>query len=173
MNPTSIEANATDAGGPVARPGIHQNGRPAGTALSRMTSASIGSPAAAIHAPPALRVVVVDDSADSVDLLVLLLQMEGISAKGYTSTHVAHEHILAAPPDVVITDLNMPVGGGVELARSVKASFPQVLVWAATGADVSRLVVAPGTGLPFDRVFVKPLDVDLLLSSLHAMKKGR
>lgn len=137
-----------------------------------MTSASIDSPSPAVNALPALRVLVVDDSADSVDLLVLLLQMEGISARGYTSTRVALEHIRADPPDVVITDLNMPAGGGMELASAVKAGFPHVVVWAATGADVSRLP-APATGMPFDRVFGKPLDVDLLLGSLHAMKKGR
>lgn len=114
----------------------------------------------------------VDDNVDSVELLVLLLQMEGIRASGYTSTFAAWAQIQAAPPDVVITDLNMPVGGGMEFATAVKAGFPHVLVWAATGVDVLRLP-ALGAGMPFDQVFGKPLDVDLLLSSLHTIKKGR
>ncbi len=69
------------------------------------------------------RVLVVDDHATNVRILVRQLQMWGVEVAGVASgaEAFAWAYDTAQPPHVVITDMHMPEMDGVSLARALKA----------------------------------------------------
>ena len=66
------------------------------------------------------RVLIVDDDSKILDLLVELLELEGYevasAADGAEGLELAHSFV----PDVVLSDVVMPVLGGLELCRRLK-----------------------------------------------------
>lgn len=112
------------------------------------------------------RLLVVDDDPAAVELLVMLLQMEGFEVLGCADPTAALALAGSTPPDLLITDVNMRALGGIELAAAARAAWPGVRVWALTGFDADTLRGVDGR-LPFDRVIPKPVDVDALLHTLR------
>lgn len=79
------------------------------------------------------RVLIVDDDRKVLDLLIELLEQEGYQVIEATDGGRALELALSSDPDVVISDVVMPVLGGVELCRRLKqdvrtASIPVLLI---------------------------------------------
>jgi signal transduction histidine kinase/CheY-like chemotaxis protein len=111
-----------------------------------------------------LRVLVVEDDADSADSLALLLSRRGckvvVARSAREATRRADEGF-----DVVILDVHLPDGDGFQLARSLRESVPPraLRVLALTGDD--RVATGP-TDSPFDAVLRKPVVLDELLSLL-------
>ncbi len=86
------------------------------------------------------RVLIVDDDRRILDLLVDLLELEGYEVAaamdGAEGANLAHSFA----PDVVISDVVMPVVGGLELCRRLKqdprtASVPVLLISGIRKAD--------------------------------------
>jgi len=86
------------------------------------------------------RVLIVDDDHRILDLLVDLLEIEGYEVAGATDgaegVHLAHSF----DPNVVISDVVMPVVGGIELCRRLKedprtARIPVLLISGIRKAD--------------------------------------
>ncbi|HEY5311739.1 MAG TPA: response regulator [Pirellulales bacterium] len=74
-------------------------------------------------------VLIVDDSAVDRRLAGKLLEKSGeLSIQYAVDGADALERIAAAPPDVVVTDLQMPVLNGLELVEQVRRKFPLVPV---------------------------------------------
>jgi DNA-binding response OmpR family regulator len=116
-----------------------------------------------------LRVVVVEDNADSREMLCVLLERSGIECQAAESGMAALPLIDAFSPDVVILDLGLPGMDGFELARRVRAGARHAAV---------RLVALTGYGQATDRAaaraagvdvhIVKPVDPERLLMLLRA-----
>jgi CheY-like chemotaxis protein len=68
-----------------------------------------------------IRVLVVDDEIDARDLIKILLEMAGATVSTAGSASEAMEHILAAPPDVLVCDIGMPGEDGYSLIRRLRA----------------------------------------------------
>src|SRR6185503_16646741 len=66
------------------------------------------------------RVLIVDDDRKILDLLVELLQVEGYEVATATDGTEAIELSIGFAPDVVVSDVVMPVLGGLELCRRLK-----------------------------------------------------
>jgi len=66
------------------------------------------------------RVLIVDDDRKILDLLVELLQLEGYEIVTATDGAEALELAHSFAPDVVVSDVVMPVLGGFELCRRLK-----------------------------------------------------
>jgi CheY-like chemotaxis protein len=74
-------------------------------------------------------VLIVDDSAVDRRLAGKLLEKSGEMTIQYAVNGAdALERIAASPPDLVVTDLQMPVLGGLELVEQVRRKFPLVPV---------------------------------------------
>src|SRR5690242_5504450 len=108
------------------------------------------------------RVLVVDDEQSARSGLEKLLRMEGYAVDtavdGLNALAIAAEH----PPDVVVTDLNMPQMDGAALLTKLRAQdpdLPVILVTAST--DVTAAVSAMRAGA--DDYLTKPIDFDALL----------
>jgi len=72
--------------------------------------------------PTGNRVIVADDDADILDLLVFVLNRAGFETTGVTDGAAALAAIEASPPRLAILDIMMPGMSGIEVLRRVRAS---------------------------------------------------
>lgn len=86
--------------------------------------------------PPMLRVVVVEDLAPLRELLRRTLEQSGAASVVAEAGdgHSGLAAVSAHQPDIVVTDLRMPVLDGFELARRLRADHPDVGIVMLTGA---------------------------------------
>ena len=121
-------------------------------------------------AGPPLRVLVVDDNVDAVDMLKMLLETSGhdvlTAHDGPSSLQAAHQY----RPNVVLLDIGLPGLDGYAVARKIReqAIFKDVMLVATTGygqeCDRQRSQEAG-----FDHHMVKPYDFDRLEQILAAV----
>src|SRR5207302_834790 len=78
------------------------------------------------RARKAPRVLVVDDDPGLAGVIELLLSREGYLAERAGSVKAALEHISATEPDLVITDLKLPDGTGLDVIERVRAERPEL-----------------------------------------------
>jgi two-component system, NarL family, nitrate/nitrite response regulator NarL len=77
-----------------------------------------------------IKVLVVDDHPMVLEgMRSMLVQIDFVTVSGTVSNaYAAMEHIKLTPPDIVITDINMPEISGIELTLKIKKEFPAVKV---------------------------------------------
>lgn len=124
------------------------------------------------ESPSGLRILVVDDEAPALGAVRQLLQLSFPGCDVMTATDPASAIAVSQrhPPDVVITDLHMPHGGGMALTRALRAHVPTrkvpiVVVTAYGGASDWRQLREMGA----DRFLVKPIDFDTLASVVRSL----
>jgi two-component system CheB/CheR fusion protein len=127
-----------------------------------------GAPAAG-PPPRASRILVVEDNADSRDMLCVLLVSAGFECETASNGLDALERLETLRPDVVILDVGLPGIDGFEVARRIRAhpSLGGVRLVAVTGygQDADRAATRKAG---FDAHLVKPVQADLLLGLLGA-----
>jgi len=72
-----------------------------------------------------LRVLLVDDEPDTLEILRVMLKQFGANVRGATSTSAALETLLEWKPDVLVSDLGMPGEDGLKLIERVRALTPE------------------------------------------------
>jgi DNA-binding NtrC family response regulator len=82
---------------------------------------------------PRGRILVVEDEAYVRDSLAEMLRSRGFDVDTAASPPAAVASLERAPVDVVLSDLKMPAGGGLELLRLVKGTWPDLPVVILTG----------------------------------------
>ena len=86
--------------------------------------------------------------------------------------HNGLDCFLRHAPDIVVTDLNMPVLNGITMAARMKATHPEVTIIALTAhTDCKYLLQAIEIGI--DQYLLKPLDYEKLAAAIekHAARK--
>ncbi len=109
-------------------------------------------------------VMVVDDIADNLTLLQLVLEIEGYHVELATSGRTALAKIQASPPDLLLLDVMMPGMTGFEVTQHLRqvehlSLLPIVLITADQSVDLERALAAGAND-----VICKPIDVDELLT---------
>jgi signal transduction histidine kinase len=132
-------------------------------------------PAPAESQPPAarpavtggLRVLLVDDSPDTIAVLGALLAVKGFRVDLAASVDEALRAARSARPDIILTDIGMPGRDGYDLLRQVQADndLRAVPVVAATGY-VGSQEQEHMTRAGFAATLSKPFDVEELLATL-------
>jgi PAS domain S-box-containing protein len=123
------------------------------------------------------RILVVEDDADTRELLKTVLEKCGAVVRTAASARQALEEIAAAPPDVLVSDIGMAGENGYELIKRVRSlnadkggRVPAVALTAyAAPADRRRALLAG-----FQTHLAKPVEPDELLAviaSLSTRKK--
>ncbi len=102
-----------------------------------------------------LRVVLVEDDRDLADVTQLALELEGLEVSVAYDGREAVALIDRLRPDVVITDLIMPVLDGLQLIRHIRSCPPPQSPVIAVSAVGSRLHVARELGAA--EALVKPV----------------
>lgn len=80
-----------------------------------------------------LKIIVVEDNADFRDLLCEMLLMLGHDVSSVVSAEEALENLAAQPADILISDVSLPGISGVELAKKVHATLPQMKIILSSG----------------------------------------
>lgn len=114
-----------------------------------------------------LRVMVVDDDADTVTSMASLLRLWGHETLPAHDAAAALEMALVHYPDVLLLDLAMPGLSGLQLAKELRGHtcFSGSVLIAITGyADEAHRLLCAEAG--FDHCLAKPIDLSALRTRL-------
>ncbi len=113
-------------------------------------------------------VVIVEDNADSREMLESLLKMDGYKVATAEDGQQGYQTIVSQNPDVALVDLGLPGIDGYEIARRVRSELSdrpiRLIALTGYGRAVDRdAVFAAG----FDEHLVKPVDPDDIVRILR------
>lgn len=118
--------------------------------------------------PATLSILLVDDETELLREIALYLKRRGhdvTQASSYTAGAVLIDN--AVDPDVLITDVRMPGGSGLDLARRARERHPRCRVVVMTGhLDETQIGTADNIGA--SAVLFKPFGFNRLLSQVAA-----
>ena len=119
-----------------------------------------------------LRILIVDDLADTADTLAALLRIEGHAPRIALRGREAIAEAEAFLPHVLLVDIAMPGMSGLEVARRVRAlpGLRNVLIIAATGFD-SEEIREKASASGIEHFLVKPYDSDVMLALIDTYQK--
>ena len=105
------------------------------------------------------RILVVDDQRTNAEMVAGLLRNLGYDVQIALDGATALEHVLVAPPDLLVSDINMPLMNGYELCRSLRADpatalLPVILI-TSTEAQTERI---KGIEAGADDFLMKPVN---------------
>jgi PAS domain S-box-containing protein len=120
-----------------------------------------------------IRVLVVDDHADALELLRTVFTRAGAEVAAATSVAEAIEELRRQRPDVLISDIGMPDVDGYELLRQIRQTtdsraVPAVALTAYAGADHRRRAMEAG----FQEHVAKPVDVVQIVDLVARLVNG-
>ncbi len=123
---------------------------------------------------PAYRILIVDDNESAGYLLGRLLQKLGQHVHTVTSAAAALEVVASLKPDILISDIAMPLMSGYELASEIRArqEGPQPTLVALTGygRDTDR---QQARDAGFDHHLTKPVDLQALEQFLGSLNEAQ
>jgi CheY-like chemotaxis protein len=119
-------------------------------------------------------VLVVEDEADSRELLLIVLSRFGANVRGAASVPEAWAMIGEERPDVLVSDIGMPIEDGYSLIRRVRAQFsseemPAIALTAYTANEDRHRALSEG----FDAHITKPSSPIHLAMSVAALLEAR
>jgi chemosensory pili system protein ChpA (sensor histidine kinase/response regulator) len=127
--------------------------------------------AAQSHRPLALRILVVDDALDVRQIHTRFLHGSGMEVLTAENGTMALDAARRAVPDVIVTDVDMPVMDGLDLCRHLRADAAtrDVVVVVVTGDASDQAQAALDAGC--DAVLGKPCSRTLLLATIRLLLK--
>jgi signal transduction histidine kinase len=119
-----------------------------------------------------LKVLIVDDDADALELLAVVIGRGGAEVVLATSSLQAYELVRSARPDVIVSDVGMPGEDGYDLLRRVRAlsaetggTTPAIALTAFAQPRDENLALEAG----FDAYFSKPADPAAIVASVATL----
>lgn len=112
------------------------------------------------------RILVVDDESNMRFLLRMLFETEGFDVVEAHHGAAALERVRDEQPDLILTDLMMPVMNGRELVERLRAD--------AETADIPIVVVSSSRNVEVagaDAALRKPFDVEKLLDTARSLSR--
>src|SRR5687768_6993362 len=74
------------------------------------------------------RALVVDDDPEIVDVLCEFVEREGFVVARAGTLEEAREEIAGSPPDIVLVDINLPDGSGLDLLEGLEPADPEIVL---------------------------------------------
>ena len=113
-------------------------------------------------------ILIVEDHDDTREALKLLLELQGYDVRAARDGVEALTYVNETPPDVVITDYDMPRLDGAGLAREIRARADRlghlpILVLTALGQGLVKAAMDAGA----DAYIAKPVDFHTLETTLR------
>ena len=111
--------------------------------------------------------LVIDDYDDTRELYAFVLQLDGYIVAQARDGRDGLQQARALVPDIIITDLTMPIMGGWETIRRLRADprTRHIPIIACSGLDVRRRM----DGAAPDAVLAKPCPLDMLLAEVRRL----
>ncbi|HZS48117.1 MAG TPA: response regulator [Blastocatellia bacterium] len=114
------------------------------------------------------KILVAEDTADSRDLFKWLLEQEGYSVITAEDGEKAWELARQDPPDLLLTDIMMPVKSGVELIKDFRSSgsdLSGIPIVAISAYGIEELHQAMDAGA--NAILRKPNDLDSVTDTVR------
>ena len=119
-----------------------------------------------------IRVLVVDDEADSRDFLAFVLEQAGAEVTAAASASVALQILSQSKPDILLSDIGMPEMDGYMFMRQVRSleseqenNIPAIALTAYAGEMNQQQALAAG----FQRHITKPVAPETLVQEIENM----
>ena len=113
------------------------------------------------------RVLVVEDAPEYTQLIAAALRNEGFEVGSVSTLADARVRLRSLPPDVVVLDLTLPDGDGLDLCQEIRSqSSAYVLILSGRDDEVDKLV---GFRLGADDYMTKPFSPRELAARVHAL----
>jgi two-component system, cell cycle response regulator DivK len=121
------------------------------------------------YSPVTIRVLIVEDTAETRDILTILLERRGfeviVAGNGYEGIKQA----LTYHPDLIITDITMPKFNGIDMIKILRsisdAEKIPMLAITAHGMEMAESAIKAGA----DRAMAHPIDESLLLAFIKEL----
>jgi CheY-like chemotaxis protein len=118
------------------------------------------------------KILVVDDSDDTREMMAKLLELEAFTVVTAEDGSAGLDIAGAELPDLIITDINMPNLNGIEMIKQLRkrAGFGKVPIMAITayGNGVAKEALEAGA----DRAATKPVQFNALLVEIRELLVG-
>ena len=115
------------------------------------------------------KILVVDDSNDTLEMMTKLLEMESFNVVTAADGRAGFDTAKAERPDIIITDIHMPILNGIEMIRLLRGEveFTRVPIMAITayGPAVAKEAIAAGA----NHAATKPIDFDSLIRGIRQL----
>jgi two-component system, NtrC family, response regulator HydG len=119
-----------------------------------------------------IRLLVVDDDASARAALGSLLESQGYLVDSAQDGQAALERLAELPPDLIVSDLDMPVMNGMQLLGELRSRGLSVPVLVVTSATELRSAVEAMRAGAADYI-TKPVDFDVLLLAVQRTLEKR
>lgn len=123
-----------------------------------------------------LRILVVDDDADSLETVAALMEINGAEVRTATTGLEAREVLHHFRADLIISDLAMPAGDGLELIMAIRRLPPEeggetpAIAFTATSDEFLR---TQALAFGYQEYLLKPIDPALLLGTVTSLIRGK
>src|SRR5262245_20693177 len=107
------------------------------------------------------RILVVDDESSMREMLSIMLRKEGYHVVSAGSRAEAAAQLARGAVDLIVTDVKLPDGDGIEILRHVKVASPETVVIVMTAFGSTETAVA-AMKLGAHDYLVKPVDIEEL-----------
>lgn len=114
------------------------------------------------------KILVVDDQADTLESLSLLLTLSGFNVTSAEDGQQALRALQSHPPNLLITDLNIPYLNGINLIQLIRATanFKELPIIVITGyRSLKKMADEAGA----DEIVIKPTDFDELIVIINRL----
>jgi DNA-binding NarL/FixJ family response regulator len=121
----------------------------------------------------ATRVLIVDDHTAFCDALAMAIDLQDdlVCIGGAASLREAMATIDGNPPDVILMDVHLPDGDGIEATARIRSAAPDALILILTGhADAGILARAAAAGA--SGFLPKESPIATVLQSIRAVRRG-
>ncbi|MBD1865711.1 response regulator [Leptolyngbya sp. FACHB-541] len=123
-----------------------------------------------------LKVLVVDDDNDNLELFALLFETYGAVVTAASSAHDGFQAFLEQQPDILISDIRMPKQDGHMLLGQIRAltnqQGGQVPAIALT-ANARKIDQQKALAAGFQQHLAKPVDQDMLLQAVLELTSNK
>jgi len=118
-----------------------------------------------------IAVLVVEDDPDTGAALRLLLEESGFDVRAAQSVASAVEAFRERPADVLVTDVGLPDGSGLDLLGALKPIHPRLAAIVLSGYGMER-DIERSRALGFAEHFAKPVNPSRLIAALDALGRS-
>ena len=117
-------------------------------------------------------ILIVDDDATLRAIMIQALKSAGHQVFSAADGKEGMWHSRAVRPDLIITDLFMPIQEGLELIKQLRAQYPHVGILAISGTSIaSRAMLSVALELGATTTLEKPFDRETLLAMVEKTLK--
>jgi CheY-like chemotaxis protein len=119
-----------------------------------------------------IRILLVDDHVDTLKVLRRILESDGHSVTSAASVREATGAAENGEFDLLISDIGLPDGTGMDVVRCVRARYPKMPAIAMTGFGMEQ-DIRSSEQAGFTMHLTKPVDVNSLEASIRMLTSSR